>query len=118
MNKTTGFNIYISRSDAAGHRMPEERLPVRFSGSSGQTGGRERRKLRSTVKIYESRGTRVPANDGASLIARRRNVANFPDPLPCKYCIELPRNFTASRMHYASRILIRSVIKHAAMFSQ
>lgn len=49
-----------------------------------------KRKLSTTAKIYESQTIQAAADDGASLITRGKNIANSQDPLPCKYCIELP----------------------------
>lgn len=75
--------------DAAELRTPGKRLPVRFTVSRLERP--YRRKLSTTAKIYESQTIRAAAaDDGASLIARRKNVANSQDPLLCKYCIELP----------------------------
>lgn len=107
MNKTTGY-IYIFCG-----RILRSLECSRNVFRCVPTDSREPRgsRLRFTAKIYESQTVRAAADDGAFLIARGKNVVYSQDPLPCKYCIELPlsRNFMASHMHYANLILIRDV---------
>jgi len=72
MNKTTRFNIYFVVT-----WMPELRTPktpgfwcvLRLERPY-------KRKLSTTAKIYESQTIRAAADDGASLIARGKNIAN------------------------------------------
>jgi len=73
------------------------------------------RKLSTTAKIYESQSIRAAADDGASLIARRKNVANSQDPLPCKYCIELPLTEFYGQSHALCQSYFNSCISNGCV---